>query len=363
MILLRHLPSDGHEVHIIAKVGFRFRTGFSEGMFFHSYSNVDVLGFRLLTHNFQLFTKLIRIKPDLCFGVMFESALGCYGYARIFSKPCAVRLAGDDFYILHSRLEGEKRLQYYKKELVFLVPYPAIFNIVKKEMPFVVLNEAMAEGLLELGIKPENVHLIYNPIADYFFETTSKVENLTVIFCGRIVPQKGVDTLVRAFALVVKSVPSAKLILVGDGVQRLYIEKLILDLELASYVRITGVVPRYKVQEFLSKAALFVLSSNHEGTPNTLLQAMAIGLPVVATRVGGVPDIITDGVNGLLIQPNDVNALAEAIQLLLVDKGLAKKLGENANKKASVFKMETIVGKYVDLFNGLTCKIHSGNGE
>ena len=185
-------------------------------------------------------------------------------------------------------------------------------------MPFVVLNEAMSEGLLELGIKPENVRLIYNPVADYFFETTSKVENLTVIFCGRIVPQKGVDTLVRAFALVVKSVPSAKLILVGDGVQRLYIEKLILDLELASYVRITGVVPRYKVQEFLSKAALFVLSSNHEGTPNTLLQAMAIGLPVVATRVGGVPDIITDGVNGLLIQPNDVNALAEAIRLLLV---------------------------------------------
>ena len=144
--LAKALVKRGHEVHIIAEAGFGFRTGFSEGVFFHSYSNVDVLGFRLLTHNFQLFTKLIRIKPDLCFGVMFESALGCYGYARIFSKPCAVRLAGDDFYILHSRLEGEKRLQYYEKELAFLVPYPAIFNIVKRKCLLLSLMRRCLKG-------------------------------------------------------------------------------------------------------------------------------------------------------------------------------------------------------------------------
>ena len=342
-----------HEVHVIAKNGPKFKTSLNNGIFFHAYRNLDLRGLRLLASNVILFEKLVQIKPDICLGVMFESALSCYAYKIIFHRSCLVRLAGDDFNILHSQVEGEGRLKHCKKALVFLVPYPAIFNIVKKQMPFVVINKCMYEGVLQLGVIPEHVRLIYNPIPDYFFEGTANLKNLSVVYCGRMEPEKSIDVLIKSFAVIVQSIPEAKLFLVGDGSQRRFIEELIQELELSKNATVTGLVNREKVHDFLSNAALFVLSSSHEGTPNAVLQAMALGLPIVATKVGGVPEIVDQNINGLLVEPNNVKVLAEAIHLLLVNKDLAKQFGENARSKALEFKMETAIQKYVDFFNDL----------
>jgi colanic acid/amylovoran biosynthesis glycosyltransferase len=297
---------------------------------------------------------LIRLKPDVCLGVMFEAALVCHWYSRFFNKLCVVRLAGYDFELLHPQLHEKEHNSQYREMLLYFLLFPVIFRIVKKRIQFVVLNKAMFEGLLKLQVEPDHVHLIYNFIDSRFFRDIGcKTENLTVLFCGRLVAQKGIDVLMKAFAIVVKNVPNARLILVGDGAQRSSIEKLIIDLNLSAHVEVKGAVPFHKVSEYLSSAHIFVLPSIYEGTPNVLLQAMATGLPIVATKVGGIPDLVNDDVDGLLVEPKDAVALAKAIQLLLVNNELAERFRHSAHKKALAFKTEKIVEKYLNLFNGL----------
>jgi glycosyltransferase involved in cell wall biosynthesis len=91
---------------------------------------------------------------------------------------------------------------------------------------------------------------------------------------------------------------------VGDGPERPRLQRLSKELGVLEKVTFTGFVPHSKVPEFLRKASVFVLPSRFEGLPNALLQAMAAALPCVATSVGGVPDVIKDGVNGILVPPN-----------------------------------------------------------
>ena len=102
------------------------------------------------------------------------------------------------------------------------------------------------------------------------------------------------------------------------------------DLGLAGRVHFLG--QRDDIPDLLAALDIFVLPSHSEGVSLALLEAMAAGLPVIATAVGGLPEVVTDGVNGLLIPPQDPEALAQALARLLDDPALAKKLGENARQ-------------------------------
>lgn len=138
--------------------------------------------------------------------------------------------------------------------------------------------------------------------------------------------QKGIDILLRALALIPGRFSRA--IVVGDGPARHGLEQLSRELGLTDRVEFRGA--SRQVPELLAAARLFVLSSRYEGMPNALLEAMAQGLPAVATAVGGVADIMTDGETGVIVPPQDPEALARAIADLLADDERAGRLGQAA---------------------------------
>jgi glycosyltransferase involved in cell wall biosynthesis len=144
--------------------------------------------------------------------------------------------------------------------------------------------------------------------------------------CG-LRPQKALDVLVRASARVAESIPGVRVLVLGEGPERDRLEALIEELGLASTVFLLGAWPHEDVPDFVDALDVTVLSSDFEGTPLAVLEFMGAGKPVVATAVGGVPDLIEDGVHGLLVEPGRPDALAEAVAALLRDPARRAAMG------------------------------------
>ncbi len=153
-----------------------------------------------------------------------------------------------------------------------------------------------------------------------------------VIAVGRLEPEKNYELLLQAVDRLRPLIPSVRCLLVGDGTRRAALAALVDRLALASHVRLAGA--RADIPDLLGAADVFVLSSLKEGLPVSLLEAMAAGRGIVATAVGGIPETIRDGENGLLVPSGDTGALAAAIRKLLADGALRARLGSSARAAA-----------------------------
>lgn len=145
-------------------------------------------------------------------------------------------------------------------------------------------------------------------------------EAIVVGTVGRLNEVKRQDRLIRAFARVHATSPTARLLLVGDGVLMADLRRLAADLNIESGVHFAGY--QTEPERFLGAMDLFALTSRSEGMPLAILEAWAAGVPVVASRVGGIPEMIADGQTGLLFDPEDENALVASIHRLIADGGL-----------------------------------------
>jgi glycosyltransferase involved in cell wall biosynthesis len=152
----------------------------------------------------------------------------------------------------------------------------------------------------------------------------------TILSIGAFIPRKGHDTLVRAFGHVLGKVPDARLVLVGgDGPEIEPIRQLIASLSLAHRVTIFKDVPHERIPAFLSEAQIFVLASRRESFGLVVTEAAAAKVPVVCTKAGGIPELITDGVTGRLVDIDDHVALADAIVDVLTHPDEARRMAVN----------------------------------
>ncbi|NOR17182.1 glycosyltransferase [candidate division WOR-3 bacterium] len=178
------------------------------------------------------------------------------------------------------------------------------------------------------------------PIQTDFQEIAKKYD---VIFVGRLARQKAVEILLQAVAALHSKRMPMKIAIVGDGPLMRFLKKEAKELHLEENVDFLG--KRMDVTKLLHMSKLFILPSRWEGTPSALLEAMAAGLPVIATKVGGVPNIINDGHDGVLVSPNDPDILAHAIEEVMSNPGLMKKLENNAREK---IKQEYSIRNYTN---------------
>ncbi len=169
---------------------------------------------------------------------------------------------------------------------------------------------------------------------------------------ARFHPVKDHRTLLEAFAKVARDRPEVDLLLVGDGALRSELERLAADLGTASRVRFLGV--RDDVADLLLASDVFALTSVSEAASITLLEAMACALPVVVTAVGGNPEIVRDGVDGLLAPRRDVQAIANAMLRLLRDGELARTMGKSgADRVHARFQLDRTIERYYELYAGV----------
>lgn len=193
--------------------------------------------------------------------------------------------------------------------------------------------------------------IIFNAVKKDFFEVNRQVVKDTIVTCGRLEEQKNHKLLINAFKLVLKKHPDAKLMIYGEGMLRNDLDELIKSKGMDQNVLLCG--NSNNVPEVLSKAEIFVLSSDYEGMPNALMEALAAGVPCISTDCpcGGPKSLITDKVNGRLISVNNQEQLANVLDELLDNKEIATKLGAEAQKQAFEFspiKIYEIWHKYVE---------------
>jgi glycosyltransferase involved in cell wall biosynthesis len=164
-------------------------------------------------------------------------------------------------------------------------------------------------------------------------------------------PQKAVQTFLEAVAILRRTVPVRALV-VGDGPERGRLEQLAAELGIGDATTFTG--RRDDVPDVLAALDVVVSSSVFEGSPLALIEAMAAGKAIVATRVGGVPDLIEDGRHGRLVEPGDPARLAAAIEPLLADPGLRRELGERAaRRQRAEFTLEATIVRLQELYETL----------
>jgi glycosyltransferase involved in cell wall biosynthesis len=185
---------------------------------------------------------------------------------------------------------------------------------------------------------------------------------ISLLFVGRVVPIKGVYELVSALSEIKNSL-SLHLTIVGslsaahhDGYE-LRIRELIQKQDLSRFVTFSGNVSDRKVLEnYYLNADIFVLPSLTEGTPKAMLEAMAYGLPIIASRVGGIPEIIRDGVEGVLVTPQDQEGLVNALKHLAQDRQLLTAMGQAARARSRCFTKDLIFQKITEKILSINCE-------
>ena len=265
-------------------------------------------------------------------------------------KPVVMRLVADfawEFCQLHGWIPETQTVEAFqtaKHSLRVRLLRQAQAFYTRAASRIIVPSEHVARLVRAGGGTPQ---VIYNAIdGKPFADLPPRTGGFTLITVARLAPVKGVDVAIRALAQVRRSHPQARLIVVGDGPARNNLEQLCRELELDRSVQFTGALPVDSVARHLGAADVGVLGSRTEGLPHLALEAMAAGTPLVATRVGGTPEVVADGVNGLLVPPDDPSAMAQAILRLFDDPALGERLTHAGRATLERFSWPRLVDAY-----------------
>ncbi len=217
---------------------------------------------------------------------------------------------------------------------------------------------AVSEGLRELSLQAlpsVDIQVIPNGVDCQYFSPPAMPRGrsgpMRMLFVGRVVRQKGLSYLLDALTIMKeRGVTDWRLRIVGDGLMRPRLEAQAAQSGIAERVEFTGWLPFEQIPEEMRAADLFVLPSIVEGMPLVLLQAMACGLPVVATEAPGSVDLVQPGRNGLLVPPRDAIALAEALTSLLASESLCNEMGKHSRRTALMWDWNKIGEAYYALY-------------
>jgi glycogen(starch) synthase len=215
-----------------------------------------------------------------------------------------------------------------------------------------VLVPRTARALAESGVPEDRIHVVPSGFDTELFAEPGRdpfpgVPHPRIGYVGRLAEQKAPHLLVEAFARVR---PEASLVMVGDGPLRHVVDAAIQRSPARDRITTSGFVPHHRVPSVLSALDVLVLPSVYEEMGSVLVEAMASGLPVVATRVGGIPEVVVDGQTGLLVPPADVAALAEAIDQLVGDPDRRRRMGEAARTRSEQYSWTILADRVAALY-------------
>jgi glycosyltransferase involved in cell wall biosynthesis len=255
----------------------------------------------------QLFNRIKKYQPDYVIGSwLYPDGIVAADIANQLQVPYVLKAHGSDINVyLDNTMRGEKILQ-----------------ACRQARKIIVVSRALKDILLSRGIDSSQIDVLYNGVdAQLFYPELNQQSSQQsevgkrLLFIGNLKHDKGVMELLEAFATLADR--SHRLTIVGDGVMRGAMQRFVQVQDLTERIHFAGSLPHTSLPALMRAADLLVLPSYREGVPNVILEAMASGLPVVATDVGGIPEIVEPGVSGFLVPARNVEALKEAIESAL----------------------------------------------
>lgn len=338
--IARHLARRGHEVHVITtRDAGLTRESMEEGFLVHRLNYLKARFLGPLLFSIKTLLALRKINPDIIHAQSVLPGLYALVAKKVLGKP----------YIFSER---------------GAVYFPSLFHnqifklALRNADAALALTGDMKEAMQKICRR--EIHVVPNGIDLERFENLSKdemrlklqvkIDERLVIFVGRFRPEKGVEYLIKAMEIIRQGDCSIKMVLAGEGPEEPHLKRLTAQLNLEDCVAFVGQIPNEKVPQYMAAADILVLPSLSEGFPVVILEAMASGLPIVTTRVTGLPEIIRDGENGLLVEPRNPPQIAEKVLLLFRDDALKEKISRNNKEEAKKYSWEAVVQKLEEIY-------------
>jgi glycosyltransferase involved in cell wall biosynthesis len=219
---------------------------------------------------------------------------------------------------------------------------------------------ANSQGLKELALKTnpaQDIGVIFNGVdINNFFPDEKRRDPsrfLITVGASRVTARKGINYLIEAIKILSAEYPNIYFKVLGEGNDRIRLEKLSQELKLESRVDFIGRIPREETAKYYQEADVFVLPSTNEGMSNALLEALASGLPVIVTEVGGTLELVQNGINGYVVPLRDADSIAKALKKMIDDKNSRMRMGNENRKKAESMSWNNVANKYVSIYKSI----------
>jgi glycosyltransferase involved in cell wall biosynthesis len=326
--MAEHLAQRGHEVHVITSLDEGLpEESYEKGFYIHRLPRTKIRFAGAFIFWADIVRTIRKVSPDIVHAQSLGIGVPALLSKKILKFPYAVWGQGSDVYLpdWFTKLTSK--------------------TIIKNADSAIALTEDMKRAMQ--AMYDRDIAIVPNGIDLKEYTSERPMQNVggpikRILFVGRLHPVKGVQYLLQAMQMVHEEVPGAKLILVGDGEERESLEKLTDSLGIRECVEFVGGVPHEKIPDYMHHADVFVLPSLSESFGIVNLEAMACGLPIVATRVGGIPDIIEDGANGYLVDTKNQEQIAEVLLKLLQDEQLRKDMSDNNRERVRRYRWDTV---------------------
>lgn len=289
----------------------------------------------------MLFARPRLVHVHLSSRASFWRKSGFLAVAWLLRVPYLIHLHGSEFQIFYERESGRT----VQRLVSFFFDRAACV---------IVLSAHWREWVQGMSANPRVVP-IYNPVV---FERRPPSASRTpgvVLFLGRLGKRKGSYDLLEAVRRLSPRFPQLKVLLGGDGEVE-QVRARAAELGISNHVELLGWVDGARKQQLLAQASVYALPSYNEGLPMSVLEAMSAGLAVVSTKVGGIPEAVRDGQEGLLIEAGDVDALTDALGLMLADPARTARMGEAARERVDrVFSADRLVPEVEAIYASFGC--------
>ncbi len=298
----------------------------------------------LILYSIKTLLILRKFKPNIIHAQAAYMGVPAIISKLIIKKPYVLWLQGSDIY-----LPG-------------LFKSPTIKLVLRQANAVIALTEDMKTEarkfcnreilVIPNGVDPEEFGLLSKSKARQKLKL--QVDGKIIIFVGNLRQIKGVQYLIKAMNIIKQECTKAQLLLVGDGEERESLESLVNTLKMKQCVSFIGAIPNENVSDYLCASDIFVLPSLSEGFPITFLEAMACGLPIVATRVRGLLEIISEEKNGFLVEPRNSTQIAEKVIFILHNDRIHDQISRNNKKYAYYYSWKRITGKLEEVYSQVT---------
>lgn len=299
---------------------------------------------QLVIDIYRLQKKIDQIKPDV---IHLQSTVPTFSVlgSKIEKKiPTIITL--------HGYLAEEYRLYAGIKKIFYQFICAPLEKKALSTIPYIISVSPQMKDRIQ-PLTHSTIHVIPNGID---LNHIKKIQpepasgQQTVFYLGMLTKGKGVSDLIEAIAIIKKKIKNVHLFIGGNGPYESQLKKIVKDLHLDQSVTFLGFLDEYQKYAYMKSIDVFVLPSYWESFPMVILEAMGCGKPIISTNISGIPYAVTDQINGYLIKPGDIEALAEKIMVLLTNDELKQKMGEENLQKAKQFDWNEIAKKTVQIY-------------
>jgi glycosyltransferase involved in cell wall biosynthesis len=346
-----NLAENGYYVHVISVAPKKQVAHHVKSMFNQSLVRLWRRPFKNLAYVLKVFSLgyLLRKEFDVIqVHIASNSMIPAFMISKISGKPYVVTCHGSEIRLLRKNAV----LRLLQKILLLKASHVVA---VSKEIRDILIKE--------YGLSSQTITHIPNGYDEVFIKQllarpSNRVCQKTpsLVFVGSLREVKDPLDLIEAFKIVSDRLTNTHLQIVGDGHLRPAVEKKINSYNLQDRITLHGMVPHQRALEIMASAEIYISTSVDEGLPTSLIEAMALKRAIITTDVGGVPEIIKDGVNGLLTPPRLPKRMARLIEQLLKDSVLAERLGKAAAESVRDFSWNSIAQKYQSIYQEVSDK-------